>query len=101
MYIYVWLVILFLYVELPIVVLLYSEYLLFDAWCIICCPKQEENLEVYTAVIAYPHPPWYLLYLLGLMLGVSHAVEVLLVLRLSAGGGVRFHIAVVSYLQKL
>ena len=52
-----------------------STYLLFcciffDAWCITCSPKREETPEVYT-------DSYRISVTSTLMLGVSHAVEVL------------------------
>ena len=59
----------YIYVRLVMSSYLFFCCIYFDAWCITCCPKREENLQVYTRVIAY------ICY--TLMLGVLHAVEVL------------------------
>ena len=66
----------YIYIYVRLVMSSYlSSYLLFcsiyfEAWCITCCPKREESLEVYTE--------WQRISGIStLMLGVSHAVEVL------------------------
>ena len=52
----------------------------FDAWCITCCPKREETLEVYTESYRIYMFGWlcratYCFVVSASMLGVSHAVQ--------------------------
>ena len=66
--------------------LVMSSYLLFcciyfDAWCITCCPKREETLEVYR-VVAYICYIYLDAWCITCCWGMSAR---------SAGGGVRFH----------
>ena len=51
-YVYVYLVdiyLVYVWLVMPSYILFCCIY--FDAWCITCCPKREETLEVYTRVI--------------------------------------------------